>query len=592
MKYNIMEKDVQVIKQMKENGAFKNYIEYIDFPFYKNLVPRSRINFEFPLTVLIGKNGGGKSSTLHALFGAPQGYTCSDFWFSTEVDPIAESGDRNRYFYGYRENKNTEIKEVMKTRMKRGSETKKEDPDYWETSRPRKKDGMKPSKRNSPVNKEVVYLDFRAEVSAFDKVFHFSKDKPEERKEQLRKKSVYLKRLLDGDAMRYKGVQDSKMGKMEILPVEMVKIISNILNKNYDEIRVADHRLFQNFGTSVFLKNKFISGYSEANAGSGEIAVIQLVRRIERAEDYSLVLLDEPEVSLHPGAQNNLKTYLINVIKRKKLQIIIASHAPALIEGLPISAIKLFRTNEYGKFYIEENVHYQEAFYDIENRVSDKKLIYCEDYAAQMLINKTLKWMGKEQFFEIIYYHGGEKTLINHYMTPVSLNENLSNQIFVILDGDMQTDYIFDENVLTKEEIENPKYLSECVKKAFGMELDVYPDGGDGDKRADQQCDEYLKYLRYYKSNVFYFPEKMIPEEILLQSKLVKYRYTPILEKYGEINAHNAKEIILDISMFEHGDDTHVKDIISMLANKWSLEDSVIKDILVKDLNKIFQRQT
>ena len=48
------------------------------------------------MTVLIGKNGSGKSSTLHALFGAPQGYTCSDFWFSTDVDPIAESGDRNR----------------------------------------------------------------------------------------------------------------------------------------------------------------------------------------------------------------------------------------------------------------------------------------------------------------------------------------------------------------------------------------------------------------------------------------------------------------------------------------------------------------
>ena len=125
------------------------------------------------MTVLIGKNGSGKSSTLHALFGAPQGYTCSDFWFSTDVDPIAESGDRNRYFYGYIENKDSDIKEVMKLRMKRGSETKKEDLDYWETSRPLMKDGMLQSKRNSPVNKDVIYLDFRAEVSAFDKIFTF-----------------------------------------------------------------------------------------------------------------------------------------------------------------------------------------------------------------------------------------------------------------------------------------------------------------------------------------------------------------------------------------------------------------------------------
>ena len=100
MDYNQMQMTIETIKRMKNRGVFINYIEYIDFPFYKNLIPRTRINFEFPMTVLIGKNGSGKSSTLHALFGAPQGYTCSDFWFSTDVDPIAESGDRNRYFYG------------------------------------------------------------------------------------------------------------------------------------------------------------------------------------------------------------------------------------------------------------------------------------------------------------------------------------------------------------------------------------------------------------------------------------------------------------------------------------------------------------
>lgn len=147
---------------MKEKGVFKNYIEYIEFPFYKNLIPHSKIEFDFPLTVLIGKNGGGKSSTLHALFGAPLGYTCSDFWFSTEVDPIAESGDRHRYFYGYKTDKDDVIKEVMKSRIKRGgTKTKKEDPDYWETSRPLKKDGMMGGIRYTPVEKDVVYLDFR-----------------------------------------------------------------------------------------------------------------------------------------------------------------------------------------------------------------------------------------------------------------------------------------------------------------------------------------------------------------------------------------------------------------------------------------------
>ena len=582
-----MQQDISNICKMKNNGLFNNYIEYIDFPFYKNLVPRTRIHFNFPMTVLIGKNGSGKSSTLHALFGAPQGYTCSDFWFSTEVDPIAESGYRNRYFYGYRKDKASEIKEVMKLRMKRGSETKKEDFDYWETSRPVQRDGMLPSKRNSPVDKEVVYLDFRAEVSAFDKIFHFSKDALSERKDLLRQRSKYLKRLFNEEPMRFKGVQDDKMGKLEILSGDVINIIGAILNKKYESIKVAEHKLFKNFGTSIFIQNNYATGYSEANAGSGEVAVIQLVRRIEDASDYSLVLLDEPEVSLHPGAQENLKMYLLDAIKRKRLQVVISSHSPSLIRGLPDSAIKLFKTNANGKFYVKESVNYQEAFFDIEDKVADRKLIYCEDYAAKMIIEKTLISIKKNQYIEVVYYHGGEKTLVNHYMTSITLNKKLSQQIFMMLDGDMQTEYIFEEDLLTKKELTDSKYLANCVKKAFGMELDVYPDGGADGIREDQKCEEYLEYLRYYKTNVFYLPGGMIPEEIILTSKYVTKMYEHILRHHNVINSKNAKDIIREISVFDHGDNEHINDTISLLAYKWSVEESNLKKILTDNLKTI-----
>ncbi len=55
MDYNQMQMTIETIKRMKNSGVFINYIEYIDFPFYKNLISRTRINFEFPMTVLIGK---------------------------------------------------------------------------------------------------------------------------------------------------------------------------------------------------------------------------------------------------------------------------------------------------------------------------------------------------------------------------------------------------------------------------------------------------------------------------------------------------------------------------------------------------------
>lgn len=104
---------IEVLSGMKSNGAFKKYIEYIVFPYYKNLVPNTRINFDFPITILVGKNGSGKSSTLHALYGAPYNKSCSDFWFNTEVDPIEETKEkgRNRFFM--------DIKKTIMTRLRK-----------------------------------------------------------------------------------------------------------------------------------------------------------------------------------------------------------------------------------------------------------------------------------------------------------------------------------------------------------------------------------------------------------------------------------------------------------------------------------------
>lgn len=586
-----MAKDlVRTIEEIKNAGGYKKYIEYIVFPFYKNLIPNARINFEFPLTVLVGKNGSGKSSTLHALFGAPLGKTCGDFWFSTEVDPIAESGARNRYFYGYSENGNGDIKEVMKTRMKRGSRTKKEDPDYWETSRPILKDGMKKDARHKPVEKDVIYLDFRAEVSAFDKVFHFSREDLEYRKNLLRKRSKYLKRLFEGEAMRFPRMEDEKVGKVEFLEEGVIERINDILGKDYTSIRVAEHRIFRNWGTSIYVQTKTSTGYSEANAGSGEIAIIQLVRRIQAAKDYTLVLLDEPEVSVHPGAQEKLKFYLLEMIKRKKLQVIISSHSPALIKDLPNSALKLFKTNEEGKFYIVEDISYQEAFYDIEDFVSDKKLIFCEDYAAKCLIDKVLKSIDKLCYFEVAYYSGGEKTLVGHYMVPITLNDRLKGQVSLMLDGDMRSDYVFNEELLTKQQLEDSEYLLKCVKKAYGVEIQAFTDSGDSAQKNIQQCEIYLNYLRYYNSNVFFLPGNKIPEEIMLSSEYVKANYENIIEKYGVIDKDNAKAALDDISYEDHGDYDHRDDTISKLAYKWSIEESRLKTELVQSLETIFSK--
>lgn len=141
--------------------------------------------------------------------------------------------------------------------------------------------------------------------------FIFQNIKKDERKDLLRKRSKYLSRLFNGEAMKFPGQADSKVGDMYELSSTGRENISKILGKDYVSIKIARHRLYRIEGISIYVKTKTSSNYSEANAGSGETAIIELVDKIERASDHALILLDEPEISIHPSAQERLQEYRV-----------------------------------------------------------------------------------------------------------------------------------------------------------------------------------------------------------------------------------------------------------------------------------------
>ena len=371
---------------------------------------------------------------------------------------------------------------------------------------------------------------------------------------------------------------------------EMKKKISSILGKEYVSIKVAEHSLFKNPGTSIYVKTKLSSRYSEANAGSGEVAVIQLVKKIEEAQEYSLILLDEPEVSIHPGAQEKLKEYLLEVTKRKKLQVVISSHSPILIRDMPSEAIKLYITNSQGRFEVKENVDYREAFYDLEDCVSDKKIIFCEDFAAKNIVEQVLKRMDKTQYFDVEFNPGGEKTLLTKYLPTFVTHDFFKERVFLVLDGDMQTDYVYNAEKLTVKQEKDVSYMKECVKKAYGVDIQAYVDGGNGGKREDQEIDAYKEYLKYYTDSVFYLPSKSIPEKILLESQYVKQQYPSIVNEKVDITNDNAKKIFATISEADYGNEEHINDLIQKLAYKWSMEDSSNKKRVEEIVNEIYKK--
>lgn len=505
---------ISTIARLKSAGQYKRYIDFIQFPYYRNLELNIRISFDFPFTVFIGQNGCGKSSALHALYGAVKGKTPGNFWFDTKVDPIQYYNDerkRHSFWYSFINDRGL-VEEVLKARIKRS-----DNPNYWETSRPLTWAGMVKGKRSTPIAKNVIYLDFRAELSAFDKFFYFGdlkNVKSKNKQEFLRKKSISLNRIFSKKVSFIKSSTRSLNKALETLSADELKYISYILGREYTCCESVEHSIFRNEGYSVLFQTNF-ARYSEAFAGSGEMAVVRLVREVLAASDYSLILLDEPEVSLHPGAQGRLRNFLFDQIKRKKHQVVLTSHSPILIKSLPKEAIKVFNQNpSNGRFLITENLVPEEAFFHIEFPFDNRKNIIVEDKLSKEIIAAVLRQMGPatESVFNVRFYPGGESILKKDFIPVYCRDANSKDYIF--FDGDQKRiPAHFDWRSLPTTDL-TVSNLRKLIKATTGENIKFSVDSNQTMLDNIQEIELSKFYLDYYQSNVFYFPG-IIPEEII-----------------------------------------------------------------------------
>jgi len=560
---------ITTLQQLRSNEVHKQYIEHIRYPFFRNLEANTKITFDFPITFLVGKNGGGKSSTLQSLYGCPKGYSLGDYWFTTELDPIKEF-DKNRNCFIYGSKNGNAVNEVIKQRIHRDG-----NPDYWETAKPMVGFGMSNKKRFSPIEKNVIYLDFRSELSAFDKFFHFlnfTSQKHKTKQDYLRHYSKKLKEAFDkNNIITYRNVTKNKP-KITLTDLE-TKIVSEILRKEFESIEIIEHNLFKDWGISIRLKQKDIN-YSEAFAGSGETAIVILVHKIFNAPEESLILLDEPETSLHSGAQKRLMSFLLEQCIKKKHQVVISTHSPFLIENMPDNSIKVFSTlTSNGKFIISSNRSFREAFHELEIENTHKKTILVEDKTAKMLIDKILEKLGKstQDIFEIKYLPGGADDINQRLTTIMEISENTS----VFFDGDQKKVATpIDLLTIAPNEQDTSAKLSELIKKQTGCEIKFYLDGGNQSKdlKEKQTLDLAKKYLDFYKENVYYLPEN-IPEDIIWDENFAEnlLKLLHPTKDFSTIlgNAKNSKDKIFAFCTEFYGENSQYQSTILNFTTNW-----------------------
>ena len=118
------------------------------------------------------------------------------------------------------------------------------------------------------------------------------------------------------------------------LTPDLLDFAERILPQRYRRVSVVSAGSDERDLLFAEVKDHEEARYSEFHMSSGERTILRLSKDLSSLED-ALVLIDEIDTGLHPYTQQQLMLELQRIALRQRLQIIVASHSPVVLESVP-----------------------------------------------------------------------------------------------------------------------------------------------------------------------------------------------------------------------------------------------------------------
>lgn len=282
-KSEIRHSDIDNLLSKVSKGNYGKYLKKVTLRKLRGFVDREII-FDFPVTALVGPNGGGKTTVLGAAALAYRNVPPGRFF--------AKSG---KYDDSMR-NWSIEYELIDRT--------------------------LNPK---LPVTRTASFKKLKWNRNAVERdvlLFGVERTLPATERQNLKK-------AVGGSFRAAKEVK---------LPPEVTAQAEKILGKSIDGFQ----QLYLDSSDRVSIFSGVTNqgdGYSEFHFGAGEASVIRIVAEVEAAADNAMILIEEIENGLHPVATQRMVEYLIDVSQRKSCQVLFTTHSNDALAPLPPAAI-------------------------------------------------------------------------------------------------------------------------------------------------------------------------------------------------------------------------------------------------------------
>lgn len=229
--------------------------------------------------------------------------------------------------------------------------------------------------------KVKISFEFHNKIASMEKVEEYTKnnwiDMLKKRANELEEQNTYrkdsIKRLSDNDYEDLANFLKYAFQKKVSMPLELVfeeasnpQEIDNI-QRIYRLIKLLrDFEFTKNIDLSLMKNDEW---FSFDDASSGEKNILYTVFAIgDNIENNSVILIDEPENSLHPNWQMKYIGFLKKLFnKYSSCQFIIATHSPYLVSDLDINSSSLVVASVANGKHISHNIDYSTYAWSVEN---------------------------------------------------------------------------------------------------------------------------------------------------------------------------------------------------------------------------------
>lgn len=170
---------------------------------------------------------------------------------------------------------------------------------------------------------------------------------------------------------------------------DVAAAVAQILSLHYDQINRMNisHKERKD---SLLSSTRSGICYSEIHMGFGESRIHNLVERLETQKNNSLLLLEEPEISLHQAAQYRLGEYLVDLALRKGHQILLSTHSEHLMRALPQASRILLTRDGSGHIQVLPGLASSQAASILTDGHDKALVVVVEDDVARCVLAELL----------------------------------------------------------------------------------------------------------------------------------------------------------------------------------------------------------